>query len=161
MSGLSVKPQALFAVNVAVTARAALIMTVQAPVPVQPLPLQPAKVALPVGTAVNVTVVPLVYEATHVAPHAMPARVPDLDTVSVELSVAPVPVTSRDSVSPSAVKLTLVLAVAGAGKCEPDCHRRGRSGADEREGAARHDAVGCHDRGRARNGAGARALNGE
>ena len=80
------------AVNVAVTARAALIVTLQAPVPVQPLPLQPAKVALPVGTAVSVTAVPLVYEATHVAPHAMPAGalvtiplpVPELVTVSAK-----------------------------------------------------------------------------
>jgi hypothetical protein len=46
--------------NVAVTLRAALIVTVQLPVPEQPLPLHPAKVLPFVGVAVSVTAVPAV-----------------------------------------------------------------------------------------------------
>ena len=89
-SGLSVKLTGLI-VNVAVTARAALMVTLQAPIPVQ-LPLQPVKVEPVPGVAVNVTGVPLVNEAAHVAPQAMPAGalvtvpvpVPDLVTVSAK-----------------------------------------------------------------------------
>src|SRR5215831_10095425 len=47
------------ALNVAVTVVVALGVTVQAPVPVQPPPLQPAKVEPVAGVAVNVTAVPL------------------------------------------------------------------------------------------------------
>ena len=107
-------------VKVAVTAWAALMVTVQEPVPVQPPPLQPVKVEPVAGVAVKVTAVPVAKEAEHVVPHEIPAGllvtvpvpVPDFETVRVELTDAPVPVTNRDSVSPSAVKLTLVLAAA-------------------------------------------------
>jgi hypothetical protein len=106
--------------KVAVTEVAAFIVTVQEPVPVQPPPLQPVKVEPVAGEAVRVTAVPVAKEAEHVAPHEIPAGLlvtvplpaPDFETVKAELTDAPVPVTSRDSVSPSAVKLTLVLAAA-------------------------------------------------
>ena len=117
---------------------AAFTVTVQVPVPEQPLPLQPVKVEPAAGTAVKVTA-PFVNEAEHVAPQEMPAgllvTVPlpapveetasvDIDvvplpapveaTVSVDVDVVdtPVPVTSGERVSPSAEKLTLVLASA-------------------------------------------------
>jgi hypothetical protein len=69
------------------------------------------------GVAVNVTAAPVVKDAEHVVPHAIPAGllvtvpvpVPDLETVSVELTDVPVLVTRRDSVSPSAVKLRWCL----------------------------------------------------
>jgi len=122
---------------VAVTEVAAFTVTVQVPVPEQPLPLQPVKVEPAAGTAVKVTAAPFVNEAEHVAPQEMPAgllvTVPlpapveetasvDIDvvplpapveaTVSVDVDVVdtPVPVTSDERVSPSAAKLTLVLA---------------------------------------------------
>src|SRR5215475_9443344 len=69
-SGLSVKPLG-FRVKVAVTSRAALIVTVQVPVPVQ-LPLQPEKVELVPGTAVRVTAVLLVNDDAHTVPHEIP-----------------------------------------------------------------------------------------
>jgi hypothetical protein len=107
--------------KLALTDLAALIVTVQAPVPEQ-LPLQPVKVAVADGVAVSVTTVLLVNEAEHVVPQEIPAGllvtvpvpVPARDTVKVEdVEVpTPVPVASRESVSPSAVKLTLVLAAA-------------------------------------------------
>jgi hypothetical protein len=102
--------------NVAVTARAALIVTEQLPVPVQ-APLQPVKVEPAVGAAVRVTAVPVVNGAEQVAPQLMPVGllvtvpvpVPALVTVSVEEAATPVPVTSRETESPSAVKLTFEL----------------------------------------------------
>jgi len=105
--------------KVAVTEVAALIVTVQVPVPVHPAPLQPVNVEPAAAAAVNVTTVPLVNDAEQVVPQEMPAGLlvtvplpaPALETVSVEAVDTPVPVTSRDSESPSAVKLTLVLAV--------------------------------------------------
>jgi len=105
--------------KLAVTVWAALIVTVQEPVPVQPPPLQPVNVEPAAAVAVSVTDEPLVNEAEHVAPQEMPAGAlvtvplpaPALDTVSVMPPVdTPVPVTRRDTVSPSPVKLTLVLA---------------------------------------------------
>ncbi|PYN54724.1 MAG: hypothetical protein DMD94_14055, partial [Candidatus Rokuibacteriota bacterium] len=60
-------------VKIAVTACAALIVTVQVPVPVQPPPLQPAKVEPAAGAAVKVMAVPLAYAAAQVVPQAMPA----------------------------------------------------------------------------------------
>jgi hypothetical protein len=62
------------AVKLAVTFRAALIVTTHRPVPVQS-PLQPAKVAPPVGVALSVTGVPALKEKTQVAPQSMPAGV--------------------------------------------------------------------------------------
>ena len=50
------------------TVVAALIVTVQVPVPVQPPPLQPVKVEPAAGAAVKVTAVPLANDAEHVAP---------------------------------------------------------------------------------------------
>ena len=72
---------------------AALSVTVQAPVPVQPPPLQPVKVELASGVAVKVTAVPLANGAEHVAPQAIPAGLlvtvpapaPALLTVSVKV----------------------------------------------------------------------------
>jgi hypothetical protein len=104
--------------KVAVTVVAAFRVTAQVPVPVQPPPLQPVKVEPAAGVAVKVTTVPDVKELEQVAPQEMPAGklvtvplpAPALDTVSVVPVDTPVPVTRRDSVSPSAVKLTLVLA---------------------------------------------------
>src|SRR5215470_9387505 len=69
-SGLSVKAPELVA-KVAVTARAALIVTLQVPVPVQ-LPIQPEKVELVAGTAVRVTAVLLVNDDAHAVPHEIP-----------------------------------------------------------------------------------------
>src|SRR5262249_14821068 len=59
--------------NVAVTDCAALIVTVQVPVPEHPPPLQPVNVEPAAGAAVRVTPVPLANEAEHVVPHEMPA----------------------------------------------------------------------------------------
>jgi hypothetical protein len=135
----------VWSAKVAVTERAALIVTVQVPVPVQ-APLQPVKVESVVGAAVKVTTVPAVNEAEQVVPQEMPARLlvtvplpaPALVTVSVLPVDTPVPVTSRETVSPSAVKLTLALAgvvfvglkrtvtvsVAPTVASERDCRRR-------------------------------------
>jgi hypothetical protein len=87
-SGLSVKPPLTLVAKLAATVAAALMMTLQAPVPVH-APLQPVKVEPVPGVAVNTTIVPVVNEAAHVAPQAMPAGalvtapvpVPDLVTV--------------------------------------------------------------------------------
>src|SRR5438093_1527365 len=77
----------------AVTEAAALIVTMQVPVPEQPPPLQPEKVEPAVGVAVKVTAVPVANGAEHVAPQAMPAGLlftvpapaPALLTVSVKV----------------------------------------------------------------------------
>jgi hypothetical protein len=87
-SGLSVKPPLTLVAKLAATVAAALMVTLQAPVPVH-APLQPVKVEPVPGVAVNTTIVPVVNEAAHVAPQAMPAGalvtapvpVPDLVTV--------------------------------------------------------------------------------
>src|SRR5262245_41771613 len=106
------------AVKVAVTDVAVLTVTVHVPVPEQPPPLQPANVEPDAAVAVKVTVVPFVYVPEQVAPQLMPAGalvtvplpVPAWETVNVDVLLAPVPVTGRDSVSPSlVVNLTLVL----------------------------------------------------
>ncbi len=57
----------------AVTACAALIVTVQVPVPVQPPPLQPLKVEPAAGAAVKVTATPLSNVAEQFLPHETPA----------------------------------------------------------------------------------------
>lgn len=72
--------------NVAVTLRAALMVTVQLPVPLQ-APPHPLKVLPVLGVAVRVTEVPLVYVSVQSVPHEMP--VPEMvpfpvrETVSV------------------------------------------------------------------------------
>jgi len=104
-------------IKVAVTAVAAFIVRVQGPVPAQP-PLQPLKVEPAAGAAVSETSVPLANEAEQVAPHEMPAGLlvtvpmpaPAWKTVSSAADDTPVPVTRDERVSPSAVKLILVLA---------------------------------------------------
>src|SRR5213083_245721 len=78
--------------NVAVTEVAALIVTVQVPVPEQPPPLQPEKVEPATGAAVKVTAVPLANAAEQVVPQETPAGAlvtlpvpaPALFTVSVK-----------------------------------------------------------------------------
>src|SRR5437870_6425824 len=103
--------------KVAVTVVALVKVAVQAPVPVQPPPLQPVKAEPAAGAAVRVTTEPIVKGVEHVAPHEMPAGLlvtvplpaPAVETVSVEPGDTPVPLTNRDSVSPSALKLTFVL----------------------------------------------------
>src|SRR5216117_4037851 len=88
-------------VNVAVTVVAALTVTVQAPGPEQPPPLQPLKVEPAPGAAVSVTAVPLAKLAAQVAPQVMPAGllvtvpapVPALETVSVKVCRVKVAVT--------------------------------------------------------------------
>src|SRR5438034_5478563 len=91
----------VMSVNVAVTVVAALTVTVQAPGPEQPPPLQPLKVEPAAGAAVNVTAVPLAKLAAQVAPQVMPAGllvtlpapVPALETVSVKICRVKVAVT--------------------------------------------------------------------
>jgi hypothetical protein len=115
--------------KVAVTVRAALIVTVQPPVPLH-APLQPANVEPEAALAVSVTRVPVAYGLVHVAPHEIPAG--ELVTVPVPEPffetdrtgdgaegggggggegepTAPVvePVRPRETVSPPAVKFTL------------------------------------------------------
>ena len=58
--------------NVAVTVVFAVSVTVQFPVPVQPLPLQPAKTEPAAGVAIKVTVAPDENLAEHVEPQLMP-----------------------------------------------------------------------------------------
>src|SRR5437879_502618 len=90
--GSSVKRAARL-VKIAVTACAALIVTVQVPVPEQLPPLQPEKVEPAAGAAVKVTELPLAYVTAQVAPQAMPAGAlvtvplpaPVLLTVSVKV----------------------------------------------------------------------------
>jgi len=72
---------------------AAVSVTVQVPVPVQPPPLQPLKAEPAAGAAVKVTEVPFGNAAEQVVPHEMPAGalvmvplpVPVLLTVSVKV----------------------------------------------------------------------------
>src|SRR5262249_58093693 len=61
--------------KVAVTDCAALIVTVQVPVPEQPPPLQPVNVDPAAGVALRMTAVPLGNVAEHMVPHEMPAGV--------------------------------------------------------------------------------------
>jgi hypothetical protein len=87
--------------KVAVTDRAAVIETVQVPVPVQ-APLQPANVEPLAAEAVSVTEVPLAKLALHVLPQLIP--------VGDELTV-PVPVPARVTVRVWVVALVLKVAV--------------------------------------------------
>src|SRR5207253_8560735 len=87
--------------KVAVTVVAAETVTTHVPVPEQPPPLQPLKVAPTAGVAVSVTAVPLAKLAVHVAPQVIPAGalvtvplpVPALLTVSAKVGRAKVAVT--------------------------------------------------------------------
>src|SRR5262245_65475286 len=65
----------LWTAKVAVTDCAALIVTLQVPVPVQ-APLQPVKVEPAAGVAARVTTVPVVTEDEDVAAPVMPAGAP-------------------------------------------------------------------------------------
>ena len=87
--------------NVAVTARAAVIDVVHAPVPVH-APLHPANVEPLAAAAVSVTDVPLAKLALHVEPQLMPAG----DDVTV-----PVPVPAFVTVSANVVAELLNVAV--------------------------------------------------
>src|SRR5437867_1156966 len=100
-SGLSVK---VVNAKVAVTEVAAVMVTVQVPVPVQP-PLQPVKVEPAAGTAVSVTAVPLVKVAAQVALQEMPAGA----LVTVPLPV-PLGLTVNVKVCSAKVAVTAVLA---------------------------------------------------
>jgi len=81
--------------NVAVTVTAALTVTTQVPVPVQPAPVQPANVEPSAATAVSVTLVPLAKFAEQVVGQiipvgvliTVPAPVPASLTVSAKLFV--------------------------------------------------------------------------
>jgi hypothetical protein len=105
-SGLSVKVVE-FTANVAVTALAALIVTLQVVVPVQ-LPLQPVKVEPVAATAVRVTAVLLLNDAEHAVPHEIPAGA----LVTVPLPVpALVTVSAKDGKANVAVTLWAALIV--------------------------------------------------
>jgi hypothetical protein len=101
----------------AVTVVSALIVTTQVPVPVQPPPVQPVNVDPAAGVAVSVTGVPVANAAAQVEPQLMPAGLletvplpaPAFEIVSVGPIGTPVPVTSRETESPSATKLTFTL----------------------------------------------------
>src|SRR2546428_13031883 len=73
-------------VKVAVTVVAAFSVTVQAPLPEQPPPVQPVKVEPAAGGAVSVTAVPAVKLAEPVAPQVIPAG---------EAGAVPLPVPAR------------------------------------------------------------------
>jgi len=60
-------------VNVAVTVVPAVSVTTHEPLPLQPPPLQPAKVAPLAGVAVSVTVAPVAYGSVQSVPQLMPA----------------------------------------------------------------------------------------
>src|SRR5881409_20260 len=100
-SGLSVK---VVNAKVAVMEVAAVMVTVQVPVPVQP-PLQPVKVEPGAGTAVSVTAVPLVKVAAQVALQEMPAGA----LVTVPLPV-PLGLTVNVKVCSAKVAVTVVAA---------------------------------------------------
>jgi|SRR5689334_1675093 len=92
------------ALNVAVTDLLALIATTQVPVPLHPLPLQPAKVDPDAGAAVNVTVVPDEKGKLHVVPQSIPAGL--LVTVPIP---TPALVTVRVKVLAGAVKVAVTV----------------------------------------------------
>src|SRR5438132_228083 len=96
--------------NVAVTDRAPLIVTVQVVSETPSHPLQPPKVEPPPALAVSVTTLPLSYVNTHVGPQLMP---PSLE-VTVPLPVPPLLTVSeigrascREVVDRSAVIVTV------------------------------------------------------
>src|SRR5437667_10348564 len=69
--------------KVAVTVVAAVRVTVQAPVPVQPPPLQPVKTEPLAGAGVSITAVPLASLDERLGPQVIPAGV--LVTVPIQL----------------------------------------------------------------------------
>src|SRR5439155_26306479 len=83
----------LWRLKAAVTDVAAETVTMHAPVPVHPPPLQPLKIEPAAGAAVSVTAVPLGKLAAQVAPQVMPVGelvmvplpVPVLETVRVKV----------------------------------------------------------------------------
>jgi hypothetical protein len=97
--------------KVAVTAVAALSVTVQAPVPVQPPPAQPANSAPVSGVAVKVTMLSIANAALHCVPQLMP---PGFD-VTVPVDV-PSRVTVRFTVpgGPSVVSASTGWAPSGS-----------------------------------------------
>src|SRR5215471_14102389 len=102
-SGLSVKV-VVATLKVAVTVRAAVIVTLQAPVPLQ-LPPQPANVEPVDADALSVTTVPLVNEIEHAVPQLMPAG---------ELVIVPTPVPAFDTVSARDVCTKVAVTVVAA-----------------------------------------------
>jgi len=84
------------AVNVAVTLVAAVMVTVHVPVPEHPPPDHPVNVEPEAAVAVNMTLVPEVYDSLQSEPQSMPdgllvtvpLPVPDLVTVRVYLGVS-------------------------------------------------------------------------
>jgi hypothetical protein len=93
--------------NVAVTARAAVIETVQVAELPAHAPPQPTNVEPVVAAAVNVTVAPLAYVALHVAPQSTPTpeTVPLPEPAFVTVSVYSVP----GPVAPTAIAVSLGL----------------------------------------------------
>jgi len=92
-------------VKVAVTVVAAESVTVQAPVPEHPPPLQPVKVEPAAGAAVSVTAVPLAKLAVHVAPQVIPTG---------ELVTVPLPVPALLTVSAKLGRLKVAVTVVAA-----------------------------------------------
>lgn len=92
-------------VKVAVTVSAALMVTVQLPVPEQPAPLQPVNVEVASAAALSVTTVDAGKVLEHEVPHVMPA--------GDELTVPP-PVPARMTVSANGVALKVAVTFAAA-----------------------------------------------
>ena len=74
--------------KVALTLRAALIVTVHVPVPLQPLPLQPLRRMPSAGTAVSVTVVLRGCELLQTVPQSIPAGADVMEPVPVRATVS-------------------------------------------------------------------------
>lgn len=116
-----------FKLKVAETLFAALMVTVQVPVPTQPEPDQPAKTLFESAVAVRVTEVPLLKLAEQELPQAMPAGeletlpvpVPALETVNANVEPPPMaftaaPMLMRGLVTELRVSVTEVPVVVNA-----------------------------------------------